>query len=237
MTMMKVLKQPDAVGLICASATAAIGVVYLTAAGAPARHVLINVAAFAVGLAAYATVVLPRWRLGRAGELALPGLGLALLAVAWLGTPVEGAARWIALGPLNLQLSLILVPAMIVVFARRPSLAGTAGIGLAALALALQPDRAMAGVLSLSLLVLAAARPERAVVAACGAALASFAAALVQPDNLPAVPFVDQIFYSSFQIHAALGVALIAGAGLLCLPGLVAGTREAAACSRLFGRG
>jgi cell division protein FtsW (lipid II flippase) len=108
--MMSVLRRPGAGGLVCAGAAVAIGIAYLLAAGAPARHLLINLAAFIVGLAAYATVVLPRWRLGAAADYVLPALGLVLLATSLLGTAVEGATRWISVGPLSLQLSLILLP-------------------------------------------------------------------------------------------------------------------------------
>jgi len=219
--MMSVLRRPGAGGLVCAGAAVAIGIAYLLAAGAPARHLLINLAAFIVGLAAYATVVLPRWRLGAAADYVLPALGLVLLATSLLGTAVEGATRWISLGPLSLQLSLILLPAMVVSFARSPNFAGAVGLGLAALALAWQPDRAMAGVLAVSLLVLAARRRGAPVLVACALSAAGFAATLAQPDRMPAVPYVDQIFYSSFGLHPLLGLALIVGACLLCVPGLM----------------
>jgi cell division protein FtsW (lipid II flippase) len=218
---MSLSKRPGVTGLACAGAAAGVGIVYLLAAGAPMRHLLINCAAFLVGLAAYATIVVPNWRLGRAGDFALPALALVLLGTAWLGTPVEGAARWVTVGPLALQLSLILLPAMVVDFARSPGMVGAAGMGLAALALAWQPDRAMAAALAVSLLVLALRRRSAPVLIAFAFSAVAFAATLVQPDALPAVPYVDQIFYSSFGLHPLLGVALIAGAGLLCVPGLV----------------
>lgn len=227
------LSGPGGIGLACAAGAVAVGIAYLAAAGAPMRHVAINLAAFAVGLAAFATIVLPRWRISGAAKLVLPLPGLVLVATALLGTPVDGAARWVALGPLNLQFSLILLPAMIVLFARRPDAAGAAGLALAALGLALQPDRAMAGALAASLLVLALCRRERTVLAALAAALAGFAATLVQADHLPAVPYVDRIFYSSFDIHPALGLALIAGACLLVLPAMAGGGAEAEREERL----
>lgn len=214
------LREPGFVGLFCAAGAVGLGVLYLLAAGAPARHVAINLAALVVGFAAYATIVLPRWRLGAARHVVLPALGLALLATALLGAPVEGAARWLALGPLNLQVSLIVLPAMVVLFARRPDSAGAAGVAIAALALALQPDRAMATALLAGLAAVALSRRERPVVIALAAAAASFAATLMQPDNLPATPFVDHIYYSAFAVHPAAGLGLILGSLLLLVPAL-----------------
>jgi cell division protein FtsW (lipid II flippase) len=219
--MIGLFKRPGITGLACAGAAAGVGIVYLLAAGAPMRHLIINGAAFLVGLAANATIVVPRWRLGRAGDFVLPALALVLLGTGWLGTPVEGAARWVNVGPLALQLSLIVLPAMVVAFACSPGMVGAAGMGLAALALAWQPDRGMAAALAVSLVVLALARRSAPVLIACAFSLVAFAATLVQPDLLPAVPYVDQIFYSSFGLHPLLGLAMIAGAGLLCVPGLV----------------
>lgn len=219
---MGVLRQTGGAGLACAAGAAAIGILYLVSAGAPTRYPLMNLAALVVGLAAYATIRLPKWRLGPAGEWVLPGMGLALLATAWLGTPVEGAARWIAVGPLNIQLSLLVLPAMIVMFSRRPSHVGALGMVIAAVALAMQPDRAMAGALAVSMLVLLLARRERPVLIACMAGLGGLAATMLQADDLPAVAYVDAIFYSSFEIHALVGIGVIVGACLLSAPGIVA---------------
>lgn len=215
-------KQVGLVGIACASVAVAIGLLYLSVAGAPMRYLALNGAAFAVGLAAYATVRVPGWRLGRGEALILPGLAMVLLAPVLFGAPVEEASRWLTFGPLNLQLSLILVPAMLVAFARRADGWGAAGFGIASLALALQPDRAMAGVLVVGVAALALVRPQRWTLAALAAAAGGFGAAMVQPDALPAVPYVDQIFYTSFALSPALGVALIAGVLLLALPGFLA---------------
>jgi hypothetical protein len=222
--MMSVLKRPGTAGLICAGAAAAIAVVYLVMAGAPVRYLAINLAAFVVGLAAYATVVLPRWRLGAAADYVLPALGLVLLTTSLFGTAVEGATRWVIVGPLALQLSLILLPAMVVGFARSPNVAGAVGMGLAALALAVQPDRAMAGG---PCCVPAGLGGEPARWAGPGRVRTRRAGAL--PRRWRSLmrclqcPMSTRFFYSSFAIHPLLGSALIAGACLLCLPGLVAG--------------
>ena len=220
MAMMRAAREPGFVGLACAAGAVGLGILYLALAGAQPRHIAINLAALAVGLAAYGTIVLPRWRLGAAGNFVLPALGLVLLATAVLAAPVEGAARWVALGPLNLQVSLIVLPAMVVLFARRPDWSGTAGILIAALALALQPDRAMAGALVAGVAAVALSRREAPVLIALAASVAGFALTLVQPDNLPAIPYVDQILYSAFAVHPAAGLAVVGGSLLLLVPAI-----------------
>ena len=54
------------------------------------------------------------------------GAGVALLATALFGMPVEGATRWVRFGPLSVQVSLLLLPAMIVAFARTRDAIATA---------------------------------------------------------------------------------------------------------------
>lgn len=208
-------------GLACATGAVGLGLAYLSAAGAPLRMIAMNAAAVLVGLAAYATVAGPQWRIERVREWILPLLGSVLLATALASVPVAGAARWLAIGPLVLQVSLLLLPAMLVLFAGAPSAGGVIGLAIAASALALQPDRAMAGALAAGLAVLAVRRRERLTLTALAAAVAAFAVTLVRPDRLPAVPFVDQVFYSAFDVHLLAGAAVLIGTGLLLTPALV----------------
>jgi hypothetical protein len=153
----------------------------------------------------------------------LPGgvavaLGGLLLATALFGVSVEGASRWVRIGGLSLQISLIVMPAMLVAFAQSRDLLATIGVLLTAVALAVQPDRAMAGVLLGSLLVLGLFRKDRWVVSTIVVAGAAFAITLIRPDSLPAVPYVDRILYTAFEVHAMAGVAVVGGALLLIVP-------------------
>ena len=210
------LRDSRTVGVLCAIVAALLGLAYMSAAGAPFRYLGINAGALALGLATVA--MLSRLDIG-AGRLVFAA-GVALLATALFGTPVEGATRWVRFGPLSVQVSLLLLPAMIVAFARHRSAIATAGLCLAALGLAVQPDRAMAGTLAASLLVLALARPDRWSIAASAAAVCAFGATLLRTDSLPAVPYVDQILYSSFSVHALAGAAVVGGACLLLIPAI-----------------
>lgn len=213
------LKDPQGIGLACAVVATGLGLAYMAPAGAPVIYLAVNAGALVLGLAVFALTRSAGQTFGLSGG-AILFLGGLLLATALFGASVEGAARWVRVGPLSLQVSLILLPAMVVAFAQRRDLLATLGVALAAVALALQPDRAMAGVLASALGVLAVQRRDRWVMSALMVAVVSFAVTLLRPDRLPAVPYVDQILYSAFQVHALAGIAVVGGAFLLVVPAI-----------------
>lgn len=214
------------VGIVCGFGATAIGAGYLAAAGAPPHYLAIQLAALGIGLASIAILGrLPIARPERFSGLVLVLLGSLLLATASQGAPADGAARWVRFGALYVQTSLIVLPAMLLLFARHPGRIGSAAMALAALALALQPDRAMAGALAAALALLSLLRPDRPTMAAAAFGLAAFVAALARPDALPAVPFVDGILYSGFDLHPLVGAIVVAGALGLLLPAFGAGER------------
>lgn len=215
-------------GVLCAFAATALGIAYLAMAGAPPRYLLINAAAFLLGLVAFRGIGDAGLRPGRFTGWSTVLCALGLLATAVLGSPVEGAARWLWLGPLSVQPSLILVPLMIVLFARRSDLPGAIGIAGAAAALALQPDRSMAAVLAVGIGVLAMTRPGRLTVAALLAAIGGFVVTLMRPDSLPAVPYVDQILFIAFDVHILAGLAVVLGSLLLLVPAVAGWRRDRA---------
>jgi len=173
-----------------------------------------------MGLAFFAIMQLSGWARRLPGGIAVVLAGL-LLATALFGVSIEGASRWIRIGGLTLQMSLIVLPAMLVNFARRRDLLTTLSMIITAVALALQPDRAMAGVLVSALAVLGVRRQDWWVASAFAMALAGFVVTLVRPDTLPAVPYVDQILYTAFQVHAMAGIAVVGGTLLLVVPAIM----------------
>lgn len=224
--MTSLLARPRLLGLVCGAGATASGLAYMAAAAAPTGYLLINLATLLIGAAAWLA-------LGRFARAPLAGAGGAVLALSvplllttLFGAAVEDASRWVRFGPLTLQTSLIVMPAMIVLYARRPDAVGTAGMAVAALALAAQPDRAMAGVLLASLAAVAVTAPDRLSLAALTAAAAAFAWTLLTPDTLPAVPFVDGILYTAFDVHLLVGLAVAGGAVLLLAPAVL-GTMNA----------
>jgi hypothetical protein len=207
-----------------AALSVAMGLVYLFAAGAPRRYLLINVAALTLGIviAAVARVV-GMWNGIAAGATTI-ATGLLLAAIAYFGMPVAGASRWIVVAGISLQPALILLPAAMVAFARRRDVLSSIGLVIAAAALGWQPDRAMAGALMSGLGVLwIARRGEPAVIVAVVAAVAGFVAACIQPDAVPPAPYVEQVVQSSFAIHPLTGLAVVAGLVTMLVPAAFGG--------------
>jgi hypothetical protein len=76
----------------------------------------------------------------------------------------------------------------------------------------------MAGVLAFAMAVLAIARPGRLSASALIVAAAAFLISLMRPDALPAVPYVDQILFTAFDVHVLAGAAVWLGCLLLLVP-------------------
>lgn len=212
--------QPRLLGVISSIAAVGLGLAYMTAAGAPAAYLGLNLGALAIGLALLVVTVRVSAMAGRWSGLEILAMASVLLATSVFGRSVEGAARWFAVGPLFVQTSLIFLPVMIIGFTGTRSVLATAGMCMAALALALQPDRAMAGVLLAGLAALALFRLDRFVGAALTSAAVAFMVTLTRPDTLPASPHVDQILFSAFGVHPLAGAAVWFGAALLLTPAI-----------------
>ncbi|SMF61624.1 hypothetical protein SAMN06295910_0616 [Allosphingosinicella indica] len=210
---------PKAIGVGCAVAAVALGIVYMVAAGAPAQMLILNGASVALGL--LLMVAVARIGVHARGDVAAIAIGGALIATALFGVTATGVTRWAALGPILLQPSLLLLPMLVIAFARARAPASTFGITLAALALALQPDRAMAATLAAAMGALFLLERDRWAGIGLAAGLSAFAVTLAIPDFSPAVPFVDGIFYSAFDAGLAAGLAVAGGAALLLVPPLV----------------
>ncbi|KAB7648014.1 hypothetical protein F3168_06770 [Polymorphobacter fuscus] len=194
----------------------------MASAVAPMRYLAINVAALVIGLALLALIVRNRRDAAGTGMMVLAA-ATALLATMLSGTMIDGVARWVSIGGIVLQPSLILLPLMVAAFARTRDAAGTGGMVIAAVALALQPDRAMAGALLAGMAAMAIAARDRHILVALAAAAAGFAAALLQPDTLAPTPYVEQAFGSAFAVSTVVGLGALTGAALLLLPMAVRG--------------
>ncbi|WP_374274902.1 hypothetical protein [Brevundimonas sp.] len=213
---------PRAFAGLCGLAAVILGLIYMAMSDAPPAYLLINAGAavFGVLAVAFVALALKRGHLG-AGPLSL-ALGVSLLAVSQWGIAADGVTRWVSIGPLAIQPGLIIAPLAAVLFARSPGPWSLMGIAVVAMALAFQPDRGTAGAVAAGMMALALVRPSGLTRLAAVAAAAGFAVTLARPDASPAMPFVDQILFTSFQNPAA-GVAVLLGAGLLILPALGTG--------------
>ncbi|NOT42467.1 MAG: hypothetical protein HOP13_18475 [Alphaproteobacteria bacterium] len=217
----ELLRRPRRTGIACAIGAVLLGLVYMMIAGAPTAYLVINAGACVLGLLILAMLDLIVPAMRRQSGAATFVLALGLLATALLGDRVDGAARWIDLGVLYVQPSLILLPIMIVGFARSRDAFSTAGLIVAAVALAIQPDRAMAGMLTAGLATLVIVRRDQFTVTALFGSIIAFAATLLQVDGLPAMPFVEQILYSSFDNGLVAGLAVLGGSIVLVVPAIL----------------
>ncbi len=215
------LHRPRTLAALCAVGAVGLGMIYMTMAGAPVRYLAMNGAALLLGLVLLGVLSMAN----RAGLTATGvvniALAIALFLTSLLGLSSDGVTRWVSVSGFALQPSLILLPALILSFARCRDRLSTIAVAIAALALALQPDRAMAGALFAGVVALAWVHRERNVHAALVAALIGMIVTLLRPDNAPAAPYVDQIFYSSFDVSALAGLAVVAGAMLMLVPAIV----------------
>lgn len=221
------LSSPRMMGIACAVSATLLGLLYLHAAGAPPTLLIVNALSLVMGLALLGLIGERAHESRAAGGVVL-ALAVMLLAATIFGVSVEGASRWVRVGGVSLQISLIVLPGMLVLFAGSAGILATGGIALAALALGLQPDRAMAGIMAAALAVLAMYRRDRQVVLALTVAAAGFAVTLLRPDTLPAVPYVDRILYTSFDVHPLAGIAVVGGSLLLIVPALAGFRRDPA---------
>lgn len=205
------------IGVGCALGATAIGIAYLALAGAPPRTLAVQALAAVIG-----------WLLYAAAGRGMPSprnatmvTAAALLATALLGTQLDGVARWVKLGPLLVEPSLILLPVAAVALARSRGALPVFSIVVAATALALQPDRAMAGSLLAATAVLAAIRRERATFAMLAAATGAFAVTLARGDTLAPQPFVEGVLAASWGASVLAGCLVSMGLALLLAPALL----------------
>lgn len=199
-------------------AATALGLIYLSSAGAPTRMMMVNLAALAAGL----IVALPLMRREAAERLFAGTLavlaGAALLSTAILGDDASGARRWLSVGGIALQPSLILMPLLVLAFARSRDILTAFGIILAAIALAVQPDRAMAGALAAGLTVIVLFTRDRMALLCLIAVSVGFAITWLRPDVVPPTPFVDRVFLTAFSAGVVPGLAVWIGAILSIAP-------------------
>ena len=220
--------------LCCGFLAGLIGLIYLYSVDAPLIMIFINgcalLIAMLLSLLLRFTLVLDRKSL-----LVIAGTSaLILMATAVGGHGIEGANRWFAIGPFVVQPSLILLPLIAICYARKSGSWTSLAVIVSALSMAIQPDRAMAGMLFLSMLVLCIGQRTQNHFAVTIICAVTFATTMVIPDRLTAVRFVDHILWTAFDINIFLGLALWMGSILLLLPALFAYRRKPESASLVF---
>jgi cell division protein FtsW (lipid II flippase) len=215
-------RNPRATGLACGLTSVALGLAYLKIADAPFHYIIVNLSATVIGVGCFIATNNFAKHPAQMGPPVWLGSAALLIGTASFGLHVEGASRWLGVGAVTLQPSLILVPVMLVAYSQRRGLVAAVSIILVAIALALQPDRAMAAVLASGAILLAAKVHDRRASTVALCAMAGLGITMYRADTLPAVPHVDRILFTAFDVNVLTGCAVILGAGLLLLPALLA---------------
>ncbi|WP_156839461.1 hypothetical protein [Novosphingobium aquimarinum] len=222
MSFAEIFDRPRLAAIVCGATATGLGLAWMAAAGAPTRMLAVNAAALAIGLMllpALDALLGERSRLRGIALLAMAGI---LCATAFLGTPVEGATRWISVGSLVIQPGMIVLPLLVCAQARRPDRTTTAALLLAVTATALQPDRALAGMALAGIAAIALIKTERTTYGLLAVAGVAFAITMLFPDRQGAMPYVDQILRTAFDVDLLAGAAVWAGSAILLVPACVA---------------
>lgn len=196
----------------------AIGLVYLVVMRAPTFMIAVNATAALLGLVILFGLSTTFKLTPRFASIVTVGISITLVFTALFGSSIEGASRWVKTGPLFIQTSILLLPLAVTLFSRVSNFWTLTAMILSAIAVALQPDRGMAGALFAALLTLVVLRRTPSTMIAMSVSAAGFCVAMLQPDRLPAVPYVDHILWTSFDVNSVLGLTMWVGAGLLFLP-------------------
>lgn len=207
--------------LVCAVAATGLGLLFLSAAGAPGRYLILNLTALLAGL----IIVLPFRRRDPVeapfiGVISI-AMGLALLLTAALGDAAEGARRWVSLGGVVLQPGVIGLPFLLVAFAGSRDILTTTGLVLGAIALSLQPDPAMASALLAAAAVATLMKPDRPAGVLLAVALACFILTGLRSGEAAATPFVNDTFGTAASSSPIAVLAVWSGAALLLLPAIL----------------
>ncbi|MET0405961.1 MAG: hypothetical protein ABW123_26315 [Cystobacter sp.] len=197
-----------------------------------ARAQGVSVKAFATNLvAAVLGGALAAWLAGRSwrhlvrGAPGLAAVVLALLAATFLFLPLEGVHRWISLGPVRLNASVLTLPwALLALWGllhqARRGLALVFVIGVQLLHDA-QPDAGQAFAFLAGVLMLWGGARSLAwgwKVAGGGLAAMGAAGACARADPLEAVPHVERIVHLAADLGVPWLLAALAALGLLLLP-------------------
>jgi hypothetical protein len=229
--------EPRLAAAFAATVAVAIGVAHLCVAGAPFSMIVVNIASLVIGLAMLAGAT--RWHLlsRDSHDPSMVIMAGLLVLTSMFGISSQGAARWVAIGSLMVQPSLILLPALLIMFVRNRTGAGVAAIIVAAVAMALQSDRAMAGAMFSGMAVLWIWHRNGQVAVALAATGTSFLITLARTDSMLPARFTEGVLISSWQSHPLIGIAVALGAAMLLLPCAVSrGNRNIASeTSSVFG--
>lgn len=217
-------------------AAVTLGIVVCASAGVPAGSWLRNGAAWLAGC--LAAVAVASWMRPSATSLWLAAAPLGLLATL-ASADQDGVRRWVDLGPLHINVAMLLTPAAVAALATIgsdrpwPWLAAFAAL----VALVLEPDASQAAALGapMALIAMRSAFPMTTRAALAGGAGLLGVLAAFRPDPLRPVPEVEGMVGLAYEISPGLVVlAVLLLATFAAVPALL--THSGGGRFRLAGR-
>jgi hypothetical protein len=215
----------------CGSAATLLGCAVMAHLGAPVPYIVMNFSALLFALAVVA--VLPSSAVsGDAGRgwTAL-GAGLMLVAFAAHGRVLDDLGRWVRIGAIALQPTMVVVPWMVVALARRADSKAWIGIACAAAAIALQGDVALSSALLCGLLPGLQRAPGRLHGALLAWAMVCWGVALLRGQPHVPLEYVDGVVAGAFMAGLAPGLTLCLGLALMLAPARPAWRRGSASAA------
>ncbi len=143
-----------------------------------------------------------------------------LLVASLFGQPEEGVRRWLDIGPLHINVALVVLPVMVVTMAGSPLRRWQGVLALGVLAVLVgQPDASQATAFALAFAVIVVRSDLRrpAKLALSGAILALAVVSWLRPDPLQPVPEVEQIVQLAWSVSPVLAVAGVLGLAVTVL--------------------
>jgi len=193
--------------------------------GAPPARWGVHLGACLLGLALYSMLTSVSWRCSRSLALAAALIGASAM-VSTLGCPgIDGIQRWHDVGPVRVHASGLLMPALLVFAAGaltwRPWAAHLLLLGAQAVHL-LQPDAGQATAVACGASALVWAAPHQRNKALLLSLYAiSGALPWFRRDDLPPVPFVEDIVVQAFALAPAVGALALVSLALFVLAPLL----------------
>ncbi len=205
-------------------AVALVSLMAMRASGAPNGSLAVQAIAFVLA----ALLALPKRTAAWVESVDARWLGGAILLVALAvlvaGVEIDGARRWLRVGPVLLHPASLLGSILLLVLARAPGNAVCALPGAAIVCFGVGNDGAanLAFALGSSALLLAERKAWKTLLPLCVLAWCLAAWGWTRPDTLAPVPWVEQIISQTWMASALLGMAAGVLLALLPLPFVLA---------------
>ncbi len=198
--------------------TLAASLLAIRAAGASTAMLAMQGAAGVIAAALVFLMSANRSALSSGAQVTVMALSLfAVAGTALFGVSMDGATRWIGVGPVLLHTASLVLPAAVWAFAMRPASLLTAGLCAAiAVTLAVQRDGGAAVAFALAVVACLWGHRSRLDWASAAVAVVAAAWAWTRPDSLPAVSYVEEVVSAAFATAPSVGV--FAGLMLALLP-------------------